>query len=359
MRIITIISKELKCLKEDISFNLATLISPLLFLVAFSLMLSAGILLPVQTYPNTESSDFLAAMENYKAPDGTAYMELHPVEEKVPPTNAESDLIVVEQEPSIKDNVITGKITHYLNDVNENTTKNFRNRLDGAVVNYINTLRDGGNISVNETTVYEQDIPWDTGFGASVLVFGLILSGLIFGMLSITSEWGNHTTKLLKLSPCSPGITIIGKILANTIKCFVSGLIFLFIFFLISNALPVHIVTFIISMLLVYGIFICLGMCLGIFIKSSLTAFLISLVSALVLWVGGGGFGPLSYYGDVANALGKINPATYAIEMIRWCYFNGTTHLATGFIVLITTLILALAFVAVIYTGWTHREEVK
>lgn len=359
MRIITIISKELKCVKEDISFNLATLISPLLFLLAFSLMLSAGILLPVQTYPNTESSDFLTAMENYKAPDGTAYLELHSAKEKVPPTNAESDLIVVEQEPSIRDNVITGKITHYLNDVNENTTKNFRNRLDGAIVNYIDTLRDGGNVSVNETTIYEQDIPWDTGFGASVFVFGLMLSGLIFGMLSITSEWGNHTTKLLKLSPCSPGIAIMGKMLANIIKCFVSGLIFLFIFFLISKALPVHIVTFIVSMLLVYGIFICLGMCLGIFIKSSLTAFLISLVSALVLWVGGGGFGPLSYYGDIANMLGKFNPATYAIDMIRWCYFNGTAHLATGFSVLVFSLVLSFVLIVVIYMRWTHREEVK
>ena len=38
MRIISIISKELKCVKEDISFNLATLISPLLFLLAFSMI---------------------------------------------------------------------------------------------------------------------------------------------------------------------------------------------------------------------------------------------------------------------------------------------------------------------------------
>ena len=82
---------------------------------------------------------------------------------------------------------------------------------------------------------------------------------------------------------------------------------------------------------MVYGIFACLGMCLGIFIKSSLTAFFLSLVSALVLCVGGGGFGPLSYYGDIANFLGKINPATYAIDIVRWCYFNGNTQLAGGF----------------------------
>lgn len=357
MRIISIISKELKCVKEDISFNLATLISPLLFLLAFSLMLSSGILIPVQTYPGSDSSDFLKSMENYHAPDGTAYFELHTAAEKVPPTNAESNLIVIEQEPSVNGELIIGEITHYINDVNENMTKNFRNRLSGAIVNYVENLRPSGNVTVNEITMYEQDIPWDTGFGVSVLVFGLMLSGLVFGMLSITSEWGNHTTQLLKLTPYSSKAIVIGKIIANVIKCCVSGIAFFAIFFMISRAFPVHLIFFIISILLVYGIFACLGMCLGIFIKSSLTAFLLSLVSALVLWVGGGGFGPLSYYGDIANFLGKINPATYAIDIVRWCYFNGNTQLAGGFTILGIAFIVALFLIFTIFTRWTRREE--
>jgi ABC-2 type transport system permease protein len=359
MRILRIIAKELKCVKEDISFNLVTILSPLLFLLAFSLMLSGGITLPVQVYPDTQLSDFLKAMESCKAPDGTPYMELQPAAEDVPPTNAESNLIVIEQEPSMKDGVITGKIIHYLNDVNENMTKNFRNRLDGALVSYVESLRSGGNVSIAETTVYEQDIPWDTGFGTSVFVFGLVLSGLLFGMLSITSEWENKTTKLLKLSPYPAGITVTGKMLANVIKCFVSGLIFLIIFFLLSKALPVHAFTFIASLLLVYSIFVCVGMCVGIYIKSTLTAFLISLVTALTLWVGGGGFGPLSYFGDIANILGCINPATYAIEVVRWCYFNGNTNLVAGFTFLSLAFIAAFSLIIVIYTRWIRSEEVR
>lgn len=357
MRLFRIISKELKCVKEDISFNLVTILSPLLFLFAFSLMLSGGIMLPVQSY-SAQNSRFLEAMESYKAPDGTPYMELQPAAEAVPPTNAESNLIVIEQEPIADNGKITGKIIHYLNDVNENMTKNFRNRLDGALVSYIESLRSGGNVTIVETTMYEQDIPWDTGFGVSVFAFGLVLSGLLFGMLSITSEWENKTTKLLKLSPYPASVTITGKLLANVIKSLVSGLTFLIIFFLISKALPVHAFTLIVSLLLVYGIFICIGMCVGIYIKSTLTAFLISLVTALTLWVGGGGFGPLSYFGDVANALGSVNPATYAIELIRWCYFNGSANLAVNFLVLSLTFIAAFSLIMLIYTRWVRDEEV-
>lgn len=356
MRIISIVLKEIKCVKEDISFNLATLISPLLFLLAFSLMLSSGVMIPVQTYPGAGSSNFLKSMAHYRTPDGTAYFELHAATENVPPTNAESNLIVVEREPSFNGERITGKLTHYLNDVNANMTKNFRNRLSGAVVNYVEELRPDGNVLVNEITMYEQDIPWDIGFGASVLVFGLMLSGLVFGMLSITSEWGNHTTQLLKLTPYSSKIIIAGKILANIIKCCMSGIVFLVIFYVISKVFPVHLFSFAISVLLVYGIFVSIGMILGIFIKSSLTAFLISLVSALVLWVGGGGFGPLSYYGNVANVLGKINPASYAMSIIHWCYFNGNTQLVEGFVALAFAFIIALILIFSSYTLWTHRE---
>jgi ABC-2 type transport system permease protein len=359
MRLLRIIAKELKCVKEDISFNLVTILSPLLFLFAFWLMLSGGIMLPVQVYPDTQSSDFLKTMENYTAPDGTPYMELQPAAEAVPPTNAESNLIVIEQEPSLRNGAITGKIVHYLNDVNENMTKNFRNRLGGALVSYIDALRKGGNVLIAETTVYEQDIPWDTGFGVSVFVFGAVLAGLLFGMLSVTSEWENKTTKLLKLSPYPAGITVTGKLLANIIKCFVSGLIFLIIFFLISKTLPVHALPFITSLLLVYSTFVCIGMCVGIYIKSTLTAFLISLATALTLWVGGGGFGPLSYFGDIANVLGSINPATYAIEVVRWCYFNGNTNLVAGFTFLSLAFMAAFSLIIVIYTRWIRSEEVR
>jgi ABC-2 type transport system permease protein len=357
MRIMRIVAKELKCVREDPSFNFVTVLSPLLFLFAFWLMLSGGIMLPVQVYPDTRTSDFLEAIEAYKAPDGTPYMELQPASAAVPPTNAESDLIVIEREPALENGAITGRLVHYVNDVNENMTKNFRNRLNGALALYIDSLRGGGNVSIDETTVYDRDIPWDTGFGVSVFVFGLVLSGLLFGMLSITSEWENKTTKLLKLSPYPAGIAITGKMLANIIKCFVSGLLYLIVFFLLSHALPVHAWSFAAALLLVYGAFVCIGMCVGIYIKATLTAFLISLVTALTLWVGGGGFGPLSYFGDVANVLGSINPATYAIELVRWCYFNGNTDLAACFSFLTVAFAVTFVLIVVVYTRWIRSEE--
>ena len=326
MRLRAIIMKELRAVRKDPSFHLAALVSPLLFLLAFSLMLSSGIVLP-------------------------------PASADVPRSDAENDLLVVVQEPQLENGVLSGELIHYVNDVNENMTKNYRNRVDGAVRQAIDALREDGGVTVREHTRYAEDIPWDTGFGVSVLVFSLMLSGLLFGMLAMTSEWSDRTTTLLRLAPASPRLLICGKLLAGLVKCVCAGAAFLAVFTLISGTLPVHVLAFAGVLLLVYASFLCLGMCLGLVIHSALTAFLISLVSALVLWVGGGGFGPLSYFGAVANILGALNPATYAIELVRWCYFDGAGALALQSAALVLAAVVSLGLVLAVYSRWTRGEE--
>lgn len=357
MRLRAIIMKELRAVREDPSFHLAALVSPLLFLLAFSLMLSSGIVLPLATYPDAGESAFLQGVADYRAPDGTPYLSLSPAAADVPRSDAENDLLVVVQEPQLENGVLSGELIHYVNDVNENMTKNYRNRVDGAVRQAIDALRDGGGVTVREHTRYAEDIPWDTGFGVSVLVFSLMLSGLLFGMLAMTSEWSDRTTTLLRLAPASPRLLICGKLLAGLVKCVCAGAAFLAVFTLISGALPLHVLAFAGVLLLVYASFLCLGMCLGLVIHSALTAFLISLVSALVLWVGGGGFGPLSYFGAVSNILGALNPATYAIELVRWCYFGGAGALALQSAALVLAAAVSLAVAFGVYSRWTRGEE--
>ena len=357
MRLCAIIMKEWRAVREDLSFHLAALVSPLLFLLAFSLMLSSGIVLPLAIYPDAAESPFLQTVAAYHAPDGTPYLALSTASADAPRSDAENDLLVVAQEPQLTDGVLSGQLTHYVNDVNENMTKNYRNRIDGAVVAAIDELRDGGGVTVREHTRYAEDIPWDTGFGVSVLVFSLMLSGMLFGMLSMTSEWSDRTTTLLRLAPARPGLVIAGKLLAGLGKCVCVGAVFLAVFTLLAGAWPVHGLAFAGTLLLVYTGFLCLGMCLGLAIHSALTAFLLSLVTALVLWVGGGGFGPLSYFGTAANVLGALDPATYAIELVRWCYFEGAVPLAGNVAALLFTAVAGLAAVMVIYSLWTRREE--
>ena len=156
LRLLLIIKKELLCIRENKIFNLATVASPLFFLAAFTFMLSDGVSFPINISSSDEQAAFIQSAENFTAPNGINYMELIPQNTDVG-KEASHDAIIVSEDPSCKNQILSGKITHYINDVNQNTLKNSRNLIDGALVNFINQTRSTGNISVNEQTVYEED----------------------------------------------------------------------------------------------------------------------------------------------------------------------------------------------------------
>ena len=105
-----------------------------------------------------------------------------------------------------------------------------------------------------------------------------------------------------------------------------------------------------------YVVFASLGLALGIAVRSTMTAFLVSLVAALCLWVAGGGFGDLSYFGEAAQAVGAANPATYALDAVRYAYFGGVAD-PTPLVVLAVGAAATLAAVCAIYARWTRSER--
>ena len=76
MGILGVVGKELANVKENVPFNLATVVSPLLFLLAFAVMVSGGITIPVETQPAASESAFLQATADFQAPDGTPSLAL-------------------------------------------------------------------------------------------------------------------------------------------------------------------------------------------------------------------------------------------------------------------------------------------
>ena len=87
-----------------------------------------------------------------------------------------------------------------------------------------------------------------------------------------------------------------------------------------------------------------------------MTAFLVSLVASLCLWVAGGGFGDLSYFGQAAQVLGMVNPAAYALDAVRYAYFGGVAS-PTPLIVLAAGATLTVAAVCALYARWTRSER--
>ena len=110
MGILRIIGKELASVKENVPFNLATVISPLLFLFAFAVMVSGGITIPVETQPASSESAFLQATAEYAAPDGTPYLKLEDAPTDGAPDGRSADRYIVVDEPAVGEDGATGEI---------------------------------------------------------------------------------------------------------------------------------------------------------------------------------------------------------------------------------------------------------
>lgn len=355
MRMLYMLKKEIYCSKENWSFHLVSIISPLLFLLAFSLMLSGGITFPMEVHSTSENGLFEKFLNEYSSPSGEEYFDIKFVNKDIGPQSQIDNFLEIIDSPSIKEN--NGKIKLVINDGNANMTKNYRNRVHGAILEFINKYSKQNIIHINEYPMYKKDIPWDASFGVSILAFGMMLAGLLFGMLSITYEWENGTHKFIKMSSELTSSILAAKAISSIIKSFIAIGCLSFICFCLFNITLNRPIEFMCVMFISSSIFILLGMLIGHCMKNTITSFLAAMIVSLSLWIGGGGFGPLAYFGNSIRYLGYLNPMTYIIELVRGIYFGGTVDYFSSIIRL--TFFLMTLFIAVIYIfkRWCKKER--
>lgn len=346
-----VIKKELLSVKANLPFNLVTVLSPILFFLMFALMLAQDISLPVVVHPGPDQSELSEHIAGFSTPGGTPYFTTVVSPEPLERTGY-ANKIEVEEEPGLAGGIITGRIVQYFEDVNSNMTKNFRNRLTGAVSSYLGGYLGGGAISVEEITQYPRDIPWSVSFGASTLAMGILLAGLLFGSLSFTQEWEQEVHKFLTLSPVKPWWVLGGKMVAGVLKGLLATLLFLGVLGLLTRAIPARWGLLTGTIVLAYGCMVSLGMLVGILSRSTLVSFLVSLVGTLALWIAGGGFGSMAVFGQWMYRLSLLNPATHTLDLVRYVYFGGSARIHAG----VTALIISnLVVTSLLYVAYSRK----
>lgn len=351
LRILLIVLKELKSVKANLPFNLITFLSPILFFLVFSVMLTQDITMPVVINPGPHESQLSNHIGDYSNPNNTPYFKLTISKDSLEKTDYVNKIEIVE-EPKLIDGKISGKVVQYFGDVNTNTTKNYRNRLTGAISSYLEKYLNGKAVTIEEFTQYETDIPWDISFGTSILVMGILLAGFLFGSLSFTQEWESDIYRFLTLSPANPIYLISGKIIAGIIKGLFSTYLFSLLLFFVEGEIPSQPGLFLLTVTLAYLAALTFGMLIGLLIRSTLTSFLVSLIGSLVFWIMGGGFGSMAVFSTLTQNLSLINPATHVLNLIRYIYFGGFVSINTELIYLLLFSILALP---VLYLTYTKR----
>lgn len=347
-RIWLVMKKELISVKGALPFNLVTIIIPLLFMFMFAVLLNQGISSPVLVSPGSADSQFIKHIYNYATPYGIPYFQPTALDKEIQQTGYVNEIEVI-QEPQMINNQVQGEIVQHFADINTNVTKNYQNRLTGAVTSYLKNFMNNQWIGVEEYPQFNQDISWALSYSLNAIVFGMMLTGLLFGSLSFTQEAENDIFKFFILSPMNPIWIITGKICSGIIKGLISTGIFTIILAVSMGKLPDNWGIFILIVILAYILILSLGLIIGMLASSTLTAFFLSLVIALTLWMAGGGFGSMALFSELIQKFALINPATHILNIVRYSYFGGFIQFNYDLGILMSWIILSFVTLYIIY----------
>ncbi|MBN1696767.1 MAG: ABC transporter permease [Spirochaetales bacterium] len=316
-RLLYIVKKELGEAKGSLPFHIIAVASPLVFLCFWVLALAEEISLPVTLAHGERDPAFASYLETYATPDGIRYFDVSDESHK------DKNVISIERPITVENGKLTGTIVHEMKSMDRNMTKNFRNRLTGAVTSYIekNYLENRA-VTITEKPVHRHDILWKRYFAASLLVMGILMGGLLFGSLGVSKEW-QGTMILLSVSPVSPWWVLAGKEIAVVLKGLVSTGCYVLAAAITVPGLTIDIAGIAAAVFTGYLIAGLAGMLAGIAFRDAIICFLVSLLGSLGLWLLGNGFGTMAVIGPAGACITRANPATYLLAVIQHV-INGT-----------------------------------
>jgi ABC-2 type transport system permease protein len=331
LRFVYIFKKEIISTRSNLPFHIIVVLMPLMFFTFWVINLSEDISLPVVLTDNSGNSEFGRYLKEYKTPMGINYFDV--IEQKE--TGNYMNSIIIKKDIEEQDHIITGHIVQNFNSIDRNMTKNFRNRLTGAITSFLEKyfLKTKALI-INEHTSYKQDVPWNNFFVASLLNLGMIICGLLFASLSYAHEQTAGTKKFLNLSPVSPLWLVTGKLLACLGKGILASGFFIGVALVFVPIRQISITGLLLTFLLAYFVSVCAGMLIGILVKDTIICFLVSLVSSLFLWLLGNGFGVFAVIGVAGGVITAVNPFTYSMELAQHYINQGPVRVAACLLIL-------------------------
>jgi len=346
-RLLFMIKTEMLETRSSLPFHMIALLSPILFFLVFAGQLDKDISFPIRF--NTTNTPFYQSIDHYRSPAGTPYYNEQ--------DNNRNFIFLTETEPlKVENNKLSGSINQKIESIDKNITKNYRNRLTGAISNYFYTQFPEKAIQISETLLYGKDPSWASFFAASILIFGILLSGLLFGTLSFTREWELNSIDLLKLSPMNPAYILSGKFLGSLIKSMITIVLYMIFVTLKLKILIFNSPTIIGIICLAYFNAIIIGMLIGIALKQSLVAFITALISSILLWVLGGGFGTSVGMTKWIQMMININPISKYMKLVLHSCFDGPTSLI-DIIYPIIILIISVFFLYLKYDQEIYKPQ--
>lgn len=246
-----------------------------------------------------------------------------------------------------RDSTLVLALDNYMSDF----AKNVRLYLNEAFADLYGEAYPDARFTIVERHEAGTKISWIGSIGMGLVGLSIVLAGMFNGFNALLSEYRSHTVKTLLLSPRPLLDVFTAKMTCAVIGAMGSGALMLGTLRLLTG-LPLGrgLAGFLLLSFLAAFTYANLGLIIALFIRRYMPAAAVSMVFGVTSWFLSGSLGSLKLYNRVIQAIAAFLPITYAQEGLRGLLLYGDARalwvnaglLATALVVTLAALAMAV-----------------
>lgn len=181
-------------------------------------------------------------------------------------------------------------------------------------------------IVTEEHNAYSRDTEYIPFIALSIMVIGLMVTGILQAGTASAREWEKGTIKELLLAPTHMWAILVGKMLAIFVIGLPSIIVVLAIVVFVVGDVPTNLPMVVGVSMLTLLVFVAAGVALGMSLKERTTVTTINRALAVPLFILSGVFAPVSFSTPAVNVLARVFPVHYAVVLEQYAFKTFSTN---------------------------------
>lgn len=341
-RFLSLLAHEFRLVRTTLPIHMVAILEPVVLYALLTVILVHPTLDIHVTQPSDELGRALVmAMESVRSPIGQAY--IHPIlTDKAEPQDIRQ-VITVE----LLDGAPVAVQRYSL--IDNNLVKNYRNRLTTAALQLWNAALGNRAVSVKQIPSLAEDVPYNTYFGMAMLPLAAMLAASLIGAVLTAQEFEFQIIEEYRVAP-TPGWLILT---ARLTRLVLSSAIAAGLLLAVNGWLNGHwpdsiglVVLILFPMAVIGG---CLGIIAGLLMRTTLPAFLLSLVTSVTCWIIGDSFKPAAAFGGFYEAASRLTPNSYTVNLLFPRFYGTEISASSSSVVVLVVVTLALLVLTTLF----------